>query len=725
MTPPQATLNGTVTHIVFTVSDTGFTVARLSAENPQKEEEEVIIVGTMPSLQPGEYLSCLGSWKKHAQHGKQFEVASFESTEPSSLIGIQKYLESGMIQGIGPAYAERIIKKFGLSTLTVIDEEPERLSEIAGLGAKRITKILACWKEQKSIRDVMVFLRGHQVSCAYAHKIYKLYKEKSIEKVKENPYFLSKEISGIGFKTADKIAESLNIAKDSPLRLDAGIEHIFRELAGNGHTCYPHQEFLVLATSILFVQESQIEERLQFLIKERVVFKENDFLWVYLFYFGEVTIAREIQRLIETPSLLRSVDLPKALEWVQEKLQITLAREQAEAVAEGLKQKSLIITGGPGTGKSTITKAILRISEKITNKILLAAPTGRAAKRMSEITHKKAFTIHCLLEMDFATKKFKKNRENPLSCDLLIIDEASMIDTLLMADLLKAVPTTCRVIFIGDVDQLPSVGAGNVLRDFIESGTISTCVLKRIFRQAAHSKIIVNAHRVNQGVFPDIEPSPGSDFHFLAKETPEEVLQELLDQVQFKLLKEKNISPKKAQILSPMKKGIIGTENLNAVLQKALNPSPKPLIRLGRTFHLLDKVMQMKNNYQKEIYNGDIGIITSIDWEEEQLLVSFDEQAVVYEFHELDELVLAYAVSIHKYQGSECDCVLIPVHTTHFKMLNKNLLYTGITRGKKQVLLVGTKKALLIAVKNAQAAGRYTGLKNRLFVSCRKAYPPH
>lgn len=711
MMTAQETLNGTITHIVFTVVDTGFTVARLQVETTS---EEVVIVGVLPSLQPGETLACLGIWKKHPQHGKQFEVASFESKPPSDLIGIQKYLESGMIQGIGPAYAEKIVKKFGLATLKIIDEEPQRLSEIEGIGSKRISKILSCWNEQKSIRDVMVFLRGHQVSSAYAHKIYKIYKEKSIEKVRENPYFLSKEIAGIGFKTADKIAESLLIKKDSPLRLDAGIEYLFRELAGEGHTCFPEIEFIPLATSILSVTDAQIAERLEFLISQKILYKEGDYLWVYLFYIGEAVIARETQRLLDTPCLLRSVDLKKAIEWSEEKLRIRLAKEQAEAVCEGLQRKMLIITGGPGTGKSTITKAILRISEKLTNKIFLAAPTGRAAKRMSEITYKKAFTIHALLEMDFGTKKFKKNRENPLSCDLLIVDEASMIDTLLMAELLKAIPNTCRVIFIGDVDQLPSVGAGNVLKDFIESGSLHTCTLKRIFRQAAHSKIITNAHKVNQGFYPDIEPSPQSDFHFLSKETPEDVLQEILEQVQFKVLKEKNIPIHKTQVLSPMKKGVIGTENLNMVLQKALNPSHKPLLRMGRSFHLHDKVMQMKNNYQKEVYNGDIGIIKSIDWEEENLTVSFDEKLVIYEFHEIDELILAYAVSIHKYQGSECDCVIIPVHTTHFKMLNKNLLYTGITRGKRQVFLVGSKKALAIAVKNAEAAGRYTGLRARL-----------
>lgn len=700
----QDQLQGTVTHIVFSQEDTGFTVARLQKEH---STEEIVIVGTLPSLQPGETLFCQGTWKKHAQYGKQFEVASFISKMPSDLIGIQKYLESGMIQGIGPAYAERIVKKFGLSTLQVIDEKPERLLEIEGIGAKRIEKILSCWKEQRSIRDVMVFLRGHLIGSSYAHKIFKLYGEKSIEKVQENPYLLCKAIAGIGFKTADKIAQSLCITKESILRLDSGIEYLFRELALEGHTCYPQSAFLPLASALLEVSEQKIEERLQFLLQEKVLFKEGDLLWVYLFYYAEAHIAKEIHRLLSHPCLLRSVDIDKALDWVQQQLRLQLAKEQAEAVSLGIQKKMLIITGGPGTGKSTITKAILRISEKLTNKILLAAPTGRAAKRMSEITRKKAFTIHSILEMDFVTKKFKKNRENPLACDLLIVDEASMIDTLLMADLLKAVPNTCRVLLIGDVDQLPSVGAGNVLKDLIESNGISTAILRRIFRQAAHSKIITNAHRVNQGYLPDLTPSPQSDFHFLVKETPEEVLQEILLQVQK--------SPKeKTQVLSPMRKGIIGTDNLNIILQKALNPSTHSLTRMGKSFHLHDKVMQIKNNYQKEVYNGDIGNILSIDLEEEEIWVLFDDKKVSYDFHELDEIVLAYAVSIHKFQGSECDYVIIPVHTTHFKMLNKNLLYTGITRGKKQVILIGTKKALAIGVKNAEASGRHTGLQGRI-----------
>jgi exodeoxyribonuclease V alpha subunit len=705
------TLCGYVNHIVFG-NDSGFTVARLKVPNVQ---EEITIVGLMPSIQPGETILCKGQWKQHPQHGRQFEVASFDPQAPSDLIGIQKYLESGMIKGIGPIYAEKIVKTFGIDTLKIIDESPKRLLDIPGLGEKRVEKIISCWQEHRAIRNVMVFLRGHHVSAAYAQKIYKAYGEKSIEKVTQNPYALAKEIFGIGFKTADGIAKGLGISSDSPLRVDAGIEHIFWELSNEGHTCFPQQEFLPIAESVLEVPASLSLERIEHLVTyQQSLVKEKELLWVKPFYLAELGIAKEVQRLLSAKSYLRSVDIEKALEWSQQQLRLTLAKEQAEAVALGLQKKMMIITGGPGTGKSTITKAILRISEKLTSRILLAAPTGRAAKRMTEITHKKAFTIHSLLEMDFTNGKFKKNKENPLACDLIIIDEASMIDTLLMYHLLKAIPDQARVIFIGDVDQLPSVGAGNVLKDLIQSEVLSTCQLKKIFRQAAYSKITMNAHRVNQGFFPDIEPSPHSDFLFISKESPEEVLQEIIEQVTVKIPSHYAFNQDKIQVLSPMKKGIIGTENMNGALQKVLNPNHSPLVRMGRAFHLHDKVMQIRNNYQKEVYNGDVGKISSIDLNEQILKVSYEEKIVEYDFDELDELVHAYAVSIHKYQGSECPCIVIPIHTSHFKLLNRNLLYTGITRGKKLVILIGTKKALAIAVKNEEARTRHTGLKNRI-----------
>lgn len=701
-------IKGTVTHIVYAGAENGFTVARLQT---QEEPDPIVIVGSLPSLQPGESLLCQGSWKKHAQHGKQFEVTSFESCIPSDLVGIQKYLESGMIKGIGPKYAKKIIAKFGINTLKIIDTEPHRLSEIEGIGSKRREQILSCWKEQHAIRKVMIFLRGHEISTNYAHKIYKAYGDKSIELVEQDPFSLIRTIPGIGFKTADKVAFSVGFAKESPHRVDAGIEHIFLELSGEGHTCYPEKDFVKMAGEILEIPAEIIENRISFLLQNKSLYKEEDKLWIYTYYHIEQGIARELKRIQEGSSSLRQIDEEKALSWVQEKLHLTLAKEQAEAVALGFSQKLLIITGGPGTGKSTITKAILRISEKLTSKILLAAPTGRAAKRMSEITHKKAFTIHSILEMDFTSNQFKRNERNPLSCDLLIIDEASMIDTKLMYSLLKAVPTTCRVIFIGDVDQLPSVGAGSVLKDLIESETLPVSRLKRIFRQAANSRIITNAHKVNQGYFPDITPMPGSDFIFLPKEEPQEILQEILYQIKHSSFSQ---YASKLQVLSPMRKGILGTENLNDLLQKTFNPSDKPLLRMGRAFHLGDKVMQIKNNYEKEVYNGDIGFITAMDVEEQHLEVTFDQTPVLYEFSELEELVLAYAVSIHKYQGSECDCIILPMHTSHFKLLNKNLLYTGITRGKKSVILIGTTRSIAIAVNKAESQQRNTGLKARL-----------
>jgi exodeoxyribonuclease V alpha subunit len=700
-------LEGTVHSIVFAKEEEGFAIARLSTKDAK---DPITITGTLPSLQVGEGLLCQGLWKTHAQYGKQFEVHSFEACIPSDLIGMQKYLESGAIKGIGPSYAKKILDHFGLGTFKIIDEEPHRLSEVAGIGAKRVSQILSCWQDQRSIRDIMVFLRGHQVSAGYAHKIYRTYKEKSIEKVSENPFALTKEIFGIGFKTADKIAESLGIHKDSPRRIDAGIEFVFQELTTEGHTCFPKVEFIQVAQSTLDVPLSIIEDRLSSLLKQNLLIEENGRIWIQRTYQTEKDIAAEIKRLMQTPSTLRSVDTHKAVKWVEEQLRITLATEQALAVEEGIRQKVMIITGGPGTGKSTITKAILRISEKLSSKILLAAPTGRAAKRLSEITHKKAFTIHALLEMDFVSKQFKKNKNDPLSCELLIIDEASMIDTSLMNYLLKALPSSCRVIFIGDVDQLPSVGAGKVLKDCIDSKTIPVFRLKRIFRQAAHSRIVTNAHKVNQGFFPDLASIPGSDFIFLDRQTPEEIAREVLKQV----IEQERSYPGKVQVLAPMKKGGVGIDHFNTLLQSALNPSPTPLIKMGRSFHLNDKVMQIRNDYQKEVYNGDIGTITAIDEEDGQIEVSFDERPVIYELSELDELILAYAVSIHKYQGSECDCIILPMHTSHFKLLNKNLLYTGITRGKKLVILIGQIKAIAIAVRTASSQERYTGLKDRL-----------
>lgn len=705
---PMDEIYGYIESIIFSNSEQGFTVARLKEP---KKQDLTTIVGCLPALQPGETIRCKGSWKRHSKFGQQFEIVSFDLQAPSDVIGIQKYLESGMIKGIGPAYAERIVKKFGASTLQIIEESPKRLNEVEGLGEKRIENILVCWGQQKTIRNVMIFLRGHGVSPAYAHKIFKAYGEQSIDKVMQNPYALAKEIHGIGFKSADSIAKGVGVPQNAPQRIDAGIEHVLWELSGEGHVCMPESELVPAAGAILEVDPALITERLTTLVKNGYIIQENSHLWVKPLYLAEIGIAREIARLSQTPSPLRSVDLPKAIEWVQTQLRIDLAPEQREAVCSGLKEKLMIITGGPGTGKSTITKAILTITSKLTSRILLAAPTGRAAKRLAEITRHRASTIHSLLEMDFTQGGFKRGKDNQLECDLLIVDEASMIDTFLMHNLLKAVPSNARVILVGDVDQLPSVGPGNVLKDLIRSAFIPLIELKQIFRQAAGSTIVTNAHKINQGVFPEIYPKPNSDFLFFDIEEPEKILEEIVELVSTRLPRSHRFHRfDEIQVLAPMKKGVIGTENLNMVLQQALNPSPSPLIRMGKSFHVGDKVMQMRNNYQKEVYNGDIGRISAIDMTEQQVKVIFDEKSVMYEFSELDEIVLAYAASIHKYQGSECPCIVMPIHTCHFKLLNRNLLYTGITRGKRLVVLVGTKKALAIAVNNEEVKKRYTGL---------------
>ncbi len=703
-------LYGFVETIVFASDD--FTVAKI--KEPRKGDL-TCIVGTLPMLQVGETVKCTGSWKHHPQHGRQFEVENFEAQAPSDLVGIQRYLESGMIKGIGPVYAQRIVKKFGTDTLKILEEDSEQLFEVEGLGKKRIEAIQSCWKDQKKIRTVMIFLRGVGVSPSFAQKIYRAYGDESIEKLKSDPYALAKEIQGIGFKIADRIAQSLGMPPDYPTRIDAGIEHVLWELSNEGHTCYPQEDLIQAAAEALNVPTARVKERLEKLVQEEKIMQDEGKVWVRILYFSELGIAKELARLQAGVSPLRSIDVSKALGWVQSQMHIELADQQKEAIAQAVQEKVHIITGGPGTGKSTITKAILTISEKLTENIICAAPTGRAGKRMSEITGRKASTIHSLLEMDFASGGFKRNRENPLVADLVIIDEMSMVDTMLFHALLKALPSSCRLILIGDSDQLPSVGAGNVLKDLLAAGKTGMTRLTEIFRQAAGSLIVTNAHKINHGEFPDISYHPKGDFQFLYQETPEEILSTIVKLVTTELPKKHHFHRfQDIQVLAPMKRGVIGTENLNVVLQSHLNPSPTPLTRMGRTFHVGDKVMQTRNNYQKLVFNGDVGRITTIDLIEQTVAVSFYDRLVSYDFGELDELILAYAVSIHKYQGSESPCVIIPVHTTHYKMLYRNLLYTAVTRGKKLVVLVGTKKALSIAVTSHDAQKRFTGLEKAL-----------
>ncbi|MBK9016339.1 MAG: ATP-dependent RecD-like DNA helicase [Saprospiraceae bacterium] len=732
------TITGHIERITFQNPDNGWTVARL--QEPGKLDLTTV-VGTMTSVQVGESLRCEGNWKNDTNFGFQFVVQTYEVTQPATIRGIQKYLASGMIKGIGDHFAEQIVLRYGEKTLDVIDQTPDLLMEIDGIGPKRFAKITAGWAEQKAIREVMSFLMQYEISPTYAQKVFKTYGEESIAVLQENPYRLARDIWGIGFKTADKTALKLGIPHTSDMRIDAGVEYVLNELSNDGHTCYPVDKFLEQAQQLLEVEANLVAARLAAIEQEeRIVTAPLTIdgtltacVWLKGFHVCEQGIGNEMRRLQGLPPApskgggvgtappplegaggrppLRSINTTKAVAWAEQKLNIQLADNQRIAVAKSLTEKVHIITGGPGTGKSTITKVILLVSHQLTQKIMLAAPTGRAAKRMSEITGLKASTIHSLLEFDFSINGFKRNRENPLDCDLLIVDEASMIDTVLMFNLLKAVPTTARLVLVGDVDQLPSVGAGSVLQDLILSEKIPTTRLTEIFRQAQSSKIIVNAHRINAGMFPDLSNDKGGDFFFMEEEDPDKLIDLVVNLVDSRLPKAYGFdSFDDIQVLAPMNRGTIGNRNLNDVLQKKLNPSYDPLVKMGRSFHDDDKVMQIKNNYDKDVYNGDVGRIKKIDKVEQEVVVLFDGREVFYDFTELDELTLAYAVSIHKYQGSECPCVVMPLVMGHYMMLYRNLIYTGITRGKKLVILVGSKKAVAMAVKNDKAVKRITGL---------------
>lgn len=710
-------VSGFIERITYHNSENGYTIAQLKES---KKKDLTCVVGFMPGLQPGETVRCKGGWKHHLIHGKQFDVQEFTTLAPNDIVGIEKYLGSGLIEGIGPVYAKKIVLAFGLATLDIIEKEPEQLKSIRGIGPKKLARITACWGEQKRIREVMVFLQGHGVSPAFAQRIYKRFGDASIQVIRENPYRLAHEMYGIGFAGADKIAKTMGIAHNSPDRISAGIEYSLEQIGGLGHVCYPLPLFVKEAAQMLEVAEAEVEQEIEMLkTAHRVVVETvglEEFIWPAFHFHSELGIAKLLRLLLKEPGLIRSIDARKAIEWAEKELQMELAQGQKEAVQLSIEEKVSIITGGPGTGKSTITKALLAIYAKLTPRILLAAPTGRAAKRMTEITGQPAYTIHSRLEIDFATHKFKRNEENPLECDLLIVDETSMIDTQLMHSLLKAVPKKAKLILVGDVNQLPSVGPGTVLKDLINSKKIPTAQLTEIFRQAKGSRIITNSHLINQGVMPDLSVSSQSDFFFIRKDDPQEVLTTVLDLAAYRLPQRYKLNPlTEIQVLAPMRKGVIGIQNLNLELQKKLNPNPKMKVqRAGETYQVGDKVMQSKNNYNKEVFNGDVGIIAAIDPEEHKLEIDFDGKRVEYTFNDLYELQLAYAVSIHKYQGSECPCVVIPVHTAHFKMLHRNLLYTGVTRGKKLVILVGSKKALFIAVNNNEALKRYTGLERAL-----------
>ena len=721
-----ADLHGQIERITYTNEENGFTIAKVKVYG---QRDLVCVVGNLMAPMPGEIIKMRGEWTNHPKYGEQFKIVHYKTAVPASVYGIQKYLGSGLIKGIGPVMAKRIVEVFAKETFDIIENEIERLIEVDGIGKKRIEMIQNAWEEQKEIREVMVFLQSHGVSSGYATKIFKQYGNRSIEVVKENPYRLATDIFGIGFVTADNIAEKLGFSRDSELRAEAGILYVLHQVSDEGHVYYPYDPLINKCQEILQVENDVIVKALSTIaLEKRIIiedlnekiedFRENNKA-VYLakFHICETSIAIRLKALSNARKSIRKIDGKKAIEWVQKQLSMTLAEKQVEAIRSAVNKKVMVITGGPGTGKTTIINAILTIFSKLKIQIFLAAPTGRAAKRMSETTGHEAKTIHRMLEYSIKKRGFQKNDENPLNCDLIIIDEASMIDTILMHYLLKAIPPEATFILVGDVNQLPSVGAGNVLKDIISSNSVPVVELDEIFRQAKESLIIVNAHKINNGILPSFRPSNDKldDFYFIEREDPEDVLKIILELTKERIPTKFGFDPvDDIQILTPMHRGTVGAGNLNMELQKLLNPVEDGVIRGNRNFRVNDKVMQIKNNYDKEVFNGDIGRVKRIDQENQDVVISFDGRDIPYDYTDLDEIVLAYAVSVHKSQGSEYPAVVIPILTQHYILLQRNLIYTGVTRGRKLVIIVGTKKALTIGVKNDKTQKRYTYLRQRL-----------
>jgi len=718
-------LDGQIERITFTSEETGYTVAQVRVTG---RTDPVTVVGSLLAPSPGELLHLEGEWTTHPRYGLQFKVHRHETRVPATEEGIRRYLGSGMIRGIGKVYADRIVDQFGEQTLAVIENDPDKLAHIEGIGKKRIEMIRKAWDDQKEIRNVMLFLQGHGVSPGYAAKIFRRYGQRSIAVVRENPYRLATDIAGIGFAIADKIAEKIGIDKKDPKRVQAGILHRLWMLAGEGHVFYPYGPLLDHCSELLGVNPERVSaaaenlRRAHRIVVEEIcpgtkALEENErAVFLPPLHRSEQVIAERIQILKARPKGGGPIHQPSTFQDVMETLPLRLAQDQKKAVEQSVIEKVLIVTGGPGTGKTTIISSVIRLYARWTRKILLAAPTGRAAKRMSEATGAVAMTIHRLLEFNFQKGGFQRSEDHPLDCGLLIVDEASMIDTTLMAHLLRAVPDSATVVFVGDVDQLPSVGPGNVLADMIGSGRLPVVKLTEIYRQAQTSRIVVNAHRINHGQLPDLSP-PGqlTEFYFIEKEAPEEVRDVLLQVVGKNIPRRFGFDPiEEIQVLTPMHKGTVGAVSLNRELQDALNPGAEEIVQGEKRLRVGDKVMQIRNNYDREVFNGDIGRIEGIDAVAREITVRFEDRSVVYEFGDLDEIVLAYAVSVHKSQGSEFPAVVLPVVTQHYILLQRNLIYTAVTRARKLLVMVGTRKALAMAIGNNAPQKRYTRLQSRI-----------
>ncbi|MCD8535095.1 MAG: ATP-dependent RecD-like DNA helicase [Verrucomicrobia bacterium] len=713
-------VQGLVERVTYHNEETGFCVLRIHDKN---RRDLTTVVGHIASVSAGEWLIAEGHWVRDRDHGLQLKAVRMQSSPPTSLEGIEKYLGSGMVKGIGPVYAKKMVEKFGDKIFDIIDNQSAKLEDIDGIGPGRRKKIKEAWAEQKVIREIMVFLHSNGISTSRAVRIYKTYGEHAIEKVRDNPYILVRDIHGIGFKTADKMARSMGIPFDSVLRARAGLMHVLSEASSHGHCGLPLPELMVESEKLLEVPPARIQEAIEKslqsyeLIRESISKDLENLIMLPVLHQCELQIYDCLNRLIKAHPTLPSIRVDKAIDWCQEKTGRELAAHQKLAIEVALSSRVVVITGGPGVGKTTLIQSLLMILNAKKVRTLLCAPTGRAAKRMEETSGMEARTIHRLLEGRIGG--FNRHQNNPLECDVLVVDECSMIDVTLMAALLKALPASAHIVFVGDVDQLPSVGPGSVLKDFIECDRIPVVKLTQVFRQAAESRIITIAHEINQGLTGDLECAESdNDFFFIQRDEPEKAADTLVNLVARKIPQKLNLDPiRHIQVLCPMNRGSLGVRELNLRLQLTLNPprDGQPTIeKFGCLFRPGDKVIQTQNNYDKEVFNGDIGIIQEIDADDQIVVIQFDDRIVDYEFNELDEITLAYAITIHKSQGSEFPVVVMPVAMQQFIMLQRNLLYTGVTRGKSMVVIVGQSKAFQYAVQNSESARRYSALKARL-----------
>jgi exodeoxyribonuclease V alpha subunit len=738
----EETVEGTVERIVFSGGDGDFTVARLKVAAPGARADQagelMTIVGSLVGVPVGAALRVVGQLETTSRFGPQFRVSGYTELAPATLEGIRRYLGSGLIKGIGPEFAGRIVERFGITTLEVLDRDPGRISEVPGIGPARGRSIREAWAAQREVRKVMVFLQGYGVSPAFAARIYRRYGAAAIARVRENPYRLAFDVWGIGFLSADKLAAALGIEKESDVRAEAGVRHVLEEAAGKGDVFVPRERLARETAALLGVAERKADDAIDRLarageiaidaqIAARGALDGGAAVYDTALYRAEVAVAAGLRRLLAAPAGALRIDVERALAWYEQESRIALASQQAEAVRQAITGKVVVITGGPGVGKTTIVRGVVSILLKKGLRVALAAPTGRAAKRLSEATGQPASTLHRLLEWRPAEGRFGRNAERPIDADLLVVDESSMLDVRLAADLMAALASSARLVLVGDVDQLPSVGPGTVLGDVIASGAVPTVRLTEIFRQAAESLIVINAHRIHDGDMPELGAAPGAgaptgagaaadkrDFFFMEEDDPARAALLIRDLVAVRLPRRYGLDPHEIQVLSPMHRGDLGAGNINLLLQEALTPGAVGLSRGARMFRVGDKVMQIRNDYDKEVWNGDIGRVEQADAAAQTLVVRFDDRPIPYGLDDIDELTLAYAATVHKSQGSEYSAVVVPVHTQHYMMLQRNLLYTAVTRGKRLVVLVGSRKALGMAVRNAEIALRCSGLAQRL-----------